>query len=176
MKKLVLSFFFLMGMVACTTVRFESPQPSGELEIKEFPQEMQGLYFTEEDDTLEVSLHEFSFRSAGEVFVSGDLTSGQSVLKKFKNMYLLNLMDEDVWDVFPIKARKNRLIVYYEQPDDEIEDLMEELEKTSGVKEIPDSDEKFGYYLVNPSAEEFEKLWQEKLFSEKLVFKRLEKR
>lgn len=175
MKKVVLSFIFLLGMVSCTTVRFETAQPSNELEIKEFPQELQGLFVTDEDDTLEVSPLEFSFRNEGEVFVSGDLTSEESVLKKFKNMYVLNLKDENVWDVFPIKARKNKLIVYYEEPEEDIQDLMNELGKTSPVREIPDSDEKFGYYLTDPSAEDFEKLWQEKLFSEKLVFKRVSK-
>lgn len=172
MKKLLLSYCFL-GMAACTTVRFDSPQPAGELEIKEFPQELQGLFVSDEEDTLEVSLVEFSYRNEGEIFVSGNLTSEESVLKKFKNMYVLSLKDEGVWDVFPIKVRKNKLIVYYEEPEDDIQELMDELAVTSPVKEIPDSDEKYGYYLVDPSAEDFEKLWQEKLFSEKLIFKRV---
>ena len=91
-------------------------------------------------------------------------------------MYVINLKDEGVWDAFPVKPQKNKLILYTQKTEGDIEELMEDLSKTSTVKEVPDSDEEFGYYLVDPSAEEFEKLWNKKLFSDKLIFYRQSKK
>lgn len=176
MKKLVISIISLLGLVACTTVRFENPQPSGAFEIKEFPQELQGLFLTDENDTLEVSLFEFSFRNGEEIFISGNLNSEETILRKFRKMYVINLKDEGVWDAFPVKAQKNKLILYTQKTESDIQELMEDLSKTSTVKEVPDSNEEFGYYLVDPSAEDFEKLWNKKLFSDKLIFYRQSKK
>ena len=163
-------------MVACTTVRFESPQPAGSLLLNEFPLEMQGFYITEENDTLEVSSCEFHFKNGEEMFISGNLNSEETVLKKFGNIYVLSLKDEKVWDVFPLKTRKSKLIAYYVSTGRNVEALMEDLKKTSTVQEISDTDEELGYYLIDPSVQEFEKLWTKNLFSEKLEFKRMAKK
>lgn len=177
MKKLVISIISLLGMVACTTVRFESPQPADSISLEEFPEELQGSFITDENDTLEVSPFEFYFRNGEEIFISGNLmTSEEVALRKFKNMYVLNLKDEGAWDAFPVKVRRNKLIIYYEKANGDIQELIEDLSLTTQVKEIPDTDEHFGYYLVNPSAEEFEKLWNKKLFSDKLIFYRESKK
>lgn len=174
MKKLALiGIISFLAMEACTTVRFENPQPQEGIQLNQFPEDFQGLFTTADNDTLEISLYAFHFKNGDENSISGDLNSKETVLKSFKNLYVLSIKDEEVWDVFPVKARKNKLIVYYETTDGDIREYINDLKKTSQVKEIPDTEGKFGYYLVNPSAEEFEKLWKNKLFSDKLIFSRI---
>lgn len=172
MKKLILSIMTLVGFLSCTTVRFENPQPVDSQQLAEFPLQMQGLFISEEDDTLEVSTYKFSYRNGEDMNITGDLLSQETVLKEFGDYYILNIKDEGVWDVFPLKVRKNRLIAYYSSLESDVEDLMEELKKTSVVKEIPDTNDQLGYYLVSPSKKEFEFLFEKNLFSEKLTFKR----
>lgn len=173
MKKLIITLIPLLGLVACTTVRFENPQPADSLRENEFPQKMQGLFISEENDTLEVTIHKFSYRNGEDLNITGDLLSEETVLKEFKDNYILNMKDQGVWDVFILKVKKNRITVFYSSIDSEVEELMEELKKTSVVKEIPDSNDQLGYYLVNPSQKEFEFLYEKNLFSERLNFKRL---
>lgn len=155
-------------------VRYETPQPAETASLPQFPEKLQGLFISEDLDTLEVTQFKFHFRNGDEIQVKGDLSGSETVLKEFKNYYILNLKDEEVWDVFPIKVKNDDLQVYFSATASRAEEMMEELKETSPVMEITDEDGDLEYYLITPTSEEFRRLLRKGLFDERLLFKRIE--
>lgn len=174
MKKLVLAILTAFQVTACTVVRFETPQPADVIALSDFPEEMRGVFISEDQDTLEINGHEFYFRNGEEIQVEGDLTTAETVLKEFRNYYILSLKEEEEWDVFPLKMRKGDIHLFFPTMASNAEELMEELKKTSPVKEISGADGDFDHYLINPTSEEFRYLLRKNLFDEKIIFKRME--
>lgn len=173
MVKLVFVIAIAILATACTVVRFESPQPAAGIALPEFPEKMQGLFVSEDQDTLEITPFNFHFRNGDEIQVKGDLSGNETIFKEYKNYYILNLKEEGAWDVFPVKLKKGNVHVYFSATASGAEELMEELKKTSSVKEIPDADGHFAYYLISPTPEEFQDLIRKNLFDEKIIFKRI---
>lgn len=178
MKKLILLLATALVLTSCSAVKFEEPQPASAASIPEFPAKMLGTYISEENDTLYIEKKHFKYlvKEEGhgdEGSVEGELAPHSSVLKKVRNTYILNLKDEQGWDVFPFKIFRNKMILYYEAMDTESEQLILNLQKTSNVQEIKTEDGKFDHYLINPSAKEFRKLLKKNLFSEKIVFRKV---
>lgn len=171
MKKLILLFGILLSVGSCTTVKFEAPQPAEAPSLNEFPEKMIGIYTSEEQDTLRISRNSFSYSSGKEVNMSTNLTSPNAVLKKLNNTYILNLRDNGSWDVFPIKVTRNKISVFYAGAETGTEKLLEE--NTASVKEIKTGEGRLDHYLVELSSEQFQRLLRKKLFSEKVVFRRL---
>lgn len=73
----------------------------------------------------------------------------------------------------PLKVSRKKIIAHYASPDSETEQLILDLRKTSTVKEVTNEEGKFDYYLIAPSEKEFQRLLKKKLFSERIVFKKL---
>jgi hypothetical protein len=174
MKKLVTAIATALLAMACTMVRYESPQPAEVPSLLQFPEKLQGLFISEDLDTLEVTQFKFHFRNGEEIQVKGDLSGSETVLKEFRNYYILNLKDKEVWDVFPIRLKNGNIQVYFSATASRAEELMEELQETSLVREIQDEDGDLEYYLISPTSEEFRKLLKRGLFDERLLFKKIE--
>lgn len=174
MKKPVFLLLFLLQLTACTIVRFDSPQPADAIALPEFPEKMRGLFVSEDQDTLEVTITGFHFRNGEEIQLRGDLTMGEAVLKEIKNYYILNLQEEGEWDVFPVRLRKGDIHIYFPATASRAEELMEEIKQTSSVIEILDADGDFDHYLIDPTPEEFQFLIRKNFFDERIIFKRIE--
>lgn len=174
MKKLVLAILTAFQVTACTVVRFETPQPADVVALNDFPEEMRGVFISEDQDTLEINTLEFHFRNGEEIQVRGNLSTAETVLKEFRNYYILSLKEEGEWDVFPVKVKKGNIHLFIPSNAPGAEELMEELKKTSPVKEISGADGDFDHYLINPTSEEFRYLLKKNLFDEKIIFKRME--
>lgn len=168
-------FVFVMALqvAACTVVRFEATQPAEGIALPEFPKELQGLFVSEDQDTLEIQPLNFHFRNGEEIELKGDLTTSETVLKELSNYYILNLKDEGVWDAFPVKLKRGNVHVYFSATASRAEELMEVFKSTSSVMEIQDTEGDFEYYLIAPTPEEFQDLIRKKLFDEKIIFKRI---
>ncbi len=172
MKKLYLAMIFLIG-ISCTMVRYENPQPAEAVALRSFPKQMHGSFVSDEQDTLEIDSVRFHFRNGKEINMVGDLTSQETILKQMGKYYIINLYEEDGWDVFPVKLKKDRISVYYTSLSTKVEDLMADLQVTSEVKEIADSTGHLNYYLIDPEPDEFRALLRKKLYNEKIVFERM---
>ncbi|MEG9328244.1 hypothetical protein V6B16_09905 [Salinimicrobium catena] len=173
MKKFIFAIATAFLSLACTVVRYETPQPADVASLPQFPEKMQGLFISEDQDTLEVTQFKFHFRNGEEIQVKGDLCGNETVLREFKNYFILNLKDEEVWDVFPLRLKNDDLQVFFSATASRAEELMEELKEIAAVKEIADEDGDLEYYLIAPTSEEFRRLMRKGLFDERLLFKRL---
>ncbi len=173
MKKLFLAMIIFMLCASCTMVRFENPQPLDVVASSYFPKQMHGSFISDEQDTLEIDSVRFHFRNGEEINMIGDLTLDHTILKQTGKYLIINLHEEEGWDIFPIRLKKDRITVYYTSLSSKVEELMEELRVTSEVKEVADSTGHLKYYLINPTPEEFQILLKKKLYDEELVFKRI---
>lgn len=173
MKNYLLTIATAYLLMACTMVRYETPQPAEGISLPQFPEKMQGLFVSEDLDTLEVTQFQFHFRNSDEIQVKGDLSGNETVLKEFGKYYILNLKEEEIWDVFPIRLKNDKIQVYFSATAARAEELMEELNETSPVMEIADEDGDLEYYLIAPTSEELRRLIRKGLFDERLLFKRI---
>lgn len=173
MKKMIFFLFIALSFTSCTVVKFESSQPSATAPLEEFPEKMLGTFISEDKDTLRITLDSFIYSNGKEISVYGSLTDSNVVLKKYNNIYLLNLKDDRGWDIFPLKLSRNKLRAYYVNLDPNSLKLIESLKQTSSVKEIRTEEGKFEHYLIAPSDKEFKRLLKKKLFSSKTEFTRI---
>lgn len=173
MKKLFLAVVIFVLWASCTMVRFEDSQPVDVVALSYFPEQMRGNFISDEQDTLEIDSVRFHFRNGNEINLIGDLTSEETILKQTGKYFIINLNEEEGWDVFPVRLHKDRITVYYTSLSSKVEDLMEELKLTSKVKEVVDSTGHLNYYLINPTGDGFRTLLRKKLYNEKLVFERM---
>ncbi|UZH55714.1 hypothetical protein JRG66_02175 [Salinimicrobium tongyeongense] len=174
MKKLILLPIMALFLPSCTAVKFEDPQPFAAPSLAEFPDKMCGTYVSNNEDTLFIEPGSFRYARGIETGITGDLNTPKTVLKKVNRTYILNLHDQDTWSVFPLKASKNKIVTHCANITSESEQLIFDVHKSSPVKEITTEDGKFAYFLLAPTNKEFRQLLRKKLFSEKMVFKRLE--
>ncbi|MFD2518959.1 hypothetical protein [Salinimicrobium flavum] len=172
MKPLIL-FFAAVLFLSCTAVQFEQPQPTDLAALNEFPENIWGTYISEDTDTLIVSRFEFHFLGDREIEFSHDLNSPESVLKKDGDHFILNLKNNDNWDVFPFRFEDDKLLVYYSCPTEEVEDLIADYRQTASVKEVPDTYGNIDFYLLDPTPAQFRDLFQKNIFSDHLIFTRV---
>ena len=172
MKKLTLLLLLALLLTSCTAVKFENPQPYGAETLSEFPQKVIGTFTSDESDTLKIMKNSFRFSDGKEIVFETKLSAESSVLKSHKNTYILNLKDNGTWDVFPFKFTSNKITVYFADVKSGTEKLLK-AKHPEGVQEIRNEDGKLDHYLIDPSAEEFDRLLKKKLFGEKIEFKRL---
>ena len=159
---------------SCTAVKFQDPQPKEAPAVIEFPERMQGTYTSADDDTLHISEKSFTYYNGKEINVTGTLnTSGDVILKEFEKGFILNLQDDQGWDVIPLKVSRNKITAGFAVLDPKTQPLILELEKSSKLQRINADDGKFSHYLLSPSDEDFKRLVRKKLFSEKTVFRRI---
>lgn len=154
-------------------VRFENPQPKDIVALEFFPEQMRGNFISDEQDTLEIDSINFHFKNGEEIDMKGSLTSAENILKQIGKYYIINIHEEDGWDVFPIRAKKDQITVFYTSLSSEVDDLMEELSTTSPVLEVNDSTGNLKYYLIDPAPQEFKTLLRKNLYDEKIIFKRM---
>ena len=174
MKKLLLLFVSALLLNSCAAVKFEDPQPANAPAVTGFPEKMQGIYTSADNDTLSIFRNSFRYFNGKEVNVTASLdTTDAVVLKRLKNNYILNLKDEQGWDVVPIKFSRNRITARYANLNSRTEPLIKKLEENSPVRKITTEDGKFSHYLIAPTDKEFKTLLRKKLFSEKTTFRRI---
>jgi hypothetical protein len=173
MKKLILFLTTAVLLSSCTAVKFEEPQPAAAPSLSEFPAKMNGLFVSNEDDTLHIERNFFRFSSGPEVNFEAGLSSSNAVLKKVKRNYILSLEDENGWDVFPLRISGKKITVRYANLEGRSEQLILDLQKSSSVKEIRTENGKIDHYLIRPTEKEFRRLLRKKLFSEKIVFRKI---
>ena len=156
-----LSFITLAMILAfssCTSVLFETPQPKGVAEQKEFPKNYIGQYIdTAHKDTLTIAGKSFQLGHKSSSFnIHDSLSSGLSILKTYNEYYILSEKEinnnETAWEVFTCKLINDNLSVYYILlSKDNKEEIIKKLKGILEVKEIKDTDGKINHYLINPT-------------------------
>ncbi len=172
MKRYLLILFpALVLCLSCSSVQFRHPQPRGAAALPEFPEDLRGVYLDSIGDTLKVTADSFIYQTA-DFFdpLTDSLSSGQTILKKFGEQYVLNL-GEGEWEVFLVEANEDLITVYYIILNDDEERIIREIRKIMPVKKIRGMRDS---YLIDPSEEQFRKLSEGKLFSEYVRFTRIE--
>lgn len=159
---------------SCTTVKFQEPQPKDAPAMREFPERMRGTYTSVEDDTLYVSNKSFTYYNGKEIDVTGTLdTLGDIILKEFKKGLILNLKDDQGWNVVPLKISREKITAGFAVLDPKTRPLILDLEKRDKLQRINGDDGKFSHFLLSPTSDDFERLVRKNLFSEKTVFRRI---
>jgi hypothetical protein len=165
----------ILFLSSCTTVKFETTQPKETQELKAFPSAMVGKYIDKDKDTLIIAENSFQYGNvkSKDFSMNRSLASGEAILKKSREYYIVNLKDEYLWEVFAIKNEGKELQIYFIDPGKDNKESVKKLKEIIPVKEIKNKDGEIDYYLVNPSKSEFEMLLSKEVFSKIGVFKKI---
>ena len=102
------------------------------------------------------------------------LNQNELILKKSDDYYIVSTKDSNVWEVAVIKLKGSKLSVYIIGYDKKNEvELINKLKEITKVIEIRDSEGKIVKYLINPTQEEFQLLFDKKIFSKIMEYKKI---
>ena len=170
-----LSFLVLALIISsCTTVAFVKPMPLAGEELSEFPAEFVGEFLdTKTKDTIKVTKQSV-YLGKDMDYILGD----KAKLKVHEDYYILSLKsdkeNENNWGVFPFRIENGSIIVYFIVMENDEKDEAEsksfkeqkikDLNSVSLVKTTVDRKNKVDNYIINPTDEEFKKLFEIGLF------------
>ncbi len=179
--KNILSFLVLVLIVSsCTTVSFVKPMPLAGEELSEFPAEFLGEFLdANTKDTIKVTKQSFSLGNDMD-FTIGD----KAKLKTYEDYYILSLKsdkeNENNWGVFPFKIENGNIVVYFivMENDDKTEasskkfkdQKVKDLNSVTLVKTTFDRKNNIDNYIINPTDDEFKKLFEIGLFQKTYKF------
>ncbi|MGQ1888988.1 hypothetical protein ACT29H_00950 [Thermophagus sp. OGC60D27] len=174
------TFFTLLVcsvLASCTPVRFDQPQPEGARDLARFPKELSGFYVDEEGDTLLVTSQgfEYGFGNMDSECLKRSLLSGNMVLKKYKNYYVLSMQEEEEWDVFLIENGDDGFDLRLIDIGSKDRGKIDLLSKITGVETIKNSEGDVAYFLVRPTRSEFKRMVKGDFFAGREHFRRVEK-
>jgi hypothetical protein len=177
MKQKYLFFaLILLSISSCTSVKFETSQPKDAPELSAFPPEITGNYISKNKDTVLILSNSFQLKEST-IFGKGKLNllmPNEMVLKRMNEYYILSLKDSNAWEVLAFKQKGTNLIVYYINIDQKKEDkIITTLKGLTKVTEILDGTGKIDRYQINPTKEEFQLLFDNKIFSEIVKLKKI---
>ncbi len=170
----------IIFLASCSVIRFTNPQPENTRQLSEFPEQLTGIYIDKDGDTLKVSKYGFSTQKD-----VNTLSEDRLVLKKMGKYYILsskcpisdgNPTDWKGWEVLPFQYINNSLVVYLINTwEDKEKQTLDALEKilSSEIKKEFNHDEKFDYYLINPTKKEFKTMLKEGIFNDEMKFIKL---
>lgn len=175
MKNIYFAIILLLVVLSsCTTVGFVEPMPLAGEELSEFPSEFVGEFLdSKTKDTIKVTKQSVYLGKEMD-FIIGD----EAKLKTYKDYYILSLKsdkkDENTWGVIPFKIENGNIIVYYIVMENDDKDKnkqldfknkkIEDLNSTTMVKTAYDRNNRVDYFIISPTDEEFEKLFEKGLF------------
>lgn len=190
MKKIFfLSITILIFLSSCTSVEFKSLQAlENRKKLDQFPENIIGTYIDEAQDTLIITENTFNYfesNSSSNTF-DGTLNEGKTELINYNHFIVLCDKEDDSWNLFPFKYSNDILSVYFIDLEGQKEKLKEisddkererivvnRIEKITKVEEVLSSDGNKEKYLINPTEKEFSLLFEKRIFSKLLDFKKI---
>ncbi len=178
MAKKFIVILLITTLSSCLSVEFTKPQPSWCDNLSEFPKEMQGHFYNNEKDTIEIGTNFYKLISASQNPVidvdikSTKYLSDSLLLRTYRKNYFLNTKENNNWRVSIIKINNAKDITVYSALESE-DKLMKNLKKVKDKTILKDESGKTTNIIVNPTKKEFQKLINSKLFVEYMVLKKV---
>lgn len=179
MRKLYFNLFIIICFIfiaSCIEVKFEESQPEGVGKLDKFPVDLMGKYINQDGDTLIIETTVISLlnrKSKCDRLFEQDSLSESVLLKKWQNIYLLNILEDQLWTCVLIEpAKEGDLIVSL--IDAESETVLENIIRFTDMKTIYTEDQEPLYYLVNPSHKQLKALIKNGIFSYQFIFKKIQ--
>ena len=172
MKNLFFGIVLALAASACVNLAYETPQPVNESNLGAIPYQLQGIYLDEDSDTLVVNEQGFEYRSEFSPVADVAGLSDTLILRQYKGCYSLNIANEDSWLVYLICRETNGDLLLY-GIDVEEEAVVEKLKDITKVITETDDSGQVTTYRINPTEEEFNRMFKEGLFEKAGRFKRI---
>ena len=181
MAKNFILLLFIAFLSSCISVEFTKPQPSWCENLSEFPKEMWGKFYTNENDTIEIGSGYYkliSTKTKDSSIVNAEVNiveqlSDTLLFKSYNKAYFLNNKEQDHWKVSMIKINKDKSITVFAALESE-DKLLKKLKRVKDKTILKDVTGKTTNIILNPTIKEFQKLISSKLFVEYMVLKRVD--
>jgi hypothetical protein len=185
MKKILLIFIVGLLISSCNTIGFKSSLPKDTEILTQFPDDIIGIYFDGEKDTLRIYTDSFEYgiKDSSMLYMNKKLEKGLVELKPFGEYYILSIKSESnekIWGILPFKKDKNKVIVYFNDLDIKAKELKVDLDsivkitqKITPIEVVKEEGNEQAHYFADPTNEEFKKLLDENYFGKAIEFKRI---
>ncbi len=174
-KLLVLlnTLFVLTYFCSCGDVQYTAPQPSWVTKNETaFPKSMQGNYKSG-NDTFKIT--EDRIMLSKKDFDNDIVLSDSVLLRKWNTTFFLNLLhrnysgsnsigngSSNTWSVIMAKEEKENLFIYEVRLTDSL--TLIKLKEITKVQEIKNTSGEINDFIINPTADEFQKIVKSNLF------------
>lgn len=172
MKNLFFGFILTIAASACVTLQYQTPQPVGEANFNTLPYPLQGVYLDEDNDTLIVSAQGYTYRSEVSPMANEAGLSDTLKIILYKGCYSVNIANEDGWLVYLVCRETNGDLLLY-GIDVEEEAVIKQLKSFTKVVTETDDSGNVTTYHINPSAKEFDQMYDAGMFEKAARFRRV---
>lgn len=178
MARNLVILLLIASLSSCISVEFTQPQPYWCANLTGFPVKMQGHFYNNENDTVEIGSNYYKLISTDKNSILDSNTknteqlSDSLLFKSYKKIYFLNSKTNGNWRVSMVKINRNHSITVYNAISSE-EKLIKKLKNIKDKTILKDETGKIKRVILNPSEKEFKKLVRSKLFIEYMVLKKV---
>jgi hypothetical protein len=171
-------FLFLLSVIACKEVTFESPQPKGKKALSSIPKSLQGNYLTIGDDgqlskdTVVVTAqgYRFGYFDPADRVKQNDeyergVLSDSMIMKSYHGYYFLNLNEKPEWLLRVLQQEKNGDLWYMslEEKEGDFNEYLTRLSVEVKIDSTKTGSETL--YQIDPTPNELIKLIEKGLFT-----------
>lgn len=165
-----------LSLFSCVSVEFTEPQPFWTEDLNTFPQQLQGTYYSNENDTFKVGKNYYQILSSNDESVMDHqlpdkvFLSDTMLLKKMGKTYFLNAKQEENWSLslINIKSDNSISIEYILGSYEELNNQLQFI-KNQVIKK--DENGKIRKFILTPTKKEFKQLLKKNLFEESMILK-----
>lgn len=178
MKKYFISILVSTVFFSCVSVAFTDPQPSDVKNLTSFPSSFQGTFYSNENDTFRIGATFYKvINTNDQSFFNGEEQkevplSDSLLLRKYGNLYCLNVKEDENWSVCVLKQLKDKSISVGFLTGSS-EELTKKLDFIQNKKIIRDEEGKVDKFILTPTKKEFKLLIKKKYFEKSLVLKKI---
>ena len=164
-------FIFFISLTSCSNVVYKQAIPSENTELTAFPNDIQGEYVNNENDTLTINANDYFFGEKNDlIFLSGELNA-ELVLKELSGYYFLNFKNTDgYWETIIAYPQKEKITIYCIDVEDKKNiKIINSKIKHGKAKSI----RKNGKYIIDPTKDEILNILQNEDICKETVLRRL---
>ncbi len=164
-------FILIISLSSCSNVVYKYAIPYENAELSAFPNDIQGTYINNDNDTLTINANDYLFgKDSDLIFLSGELNN-DLILKEFSGYYFLNFRNTDgYWESIIAYPQKENITIYCIYiKDKKYVKIINSKIKHGKARSI----RKNGKYIIDPKKDEILDLLQNEDICKKTVLKRL---
>jgi hypothetical protein len=176
MKNLLYLLALVFLLASCDQVIFTEPQPKKVKAMSEIPEELRGMYLDQNEDSLIVYSHSFSYYGDDFSDFENIYLSDSAVLKYYYGRYFMNtratINGQYYFITYIVEMLDNgKTLKLFGMDSENIVKLAKLQEITSKVEDIEDEGT---YYLFDPKKKDYKKIINDTIFSEMFTFRKIE--
>lgn len=163
-------------LTSCSSIVFDKPQPVNGKSISNLSNDLLGIFFNSDNDTLTITKNTISFSSKTKLTVTGTLGKNLDV-REYSDGFVVNLSDsvkgQLVWIAYIFKLKNDSLFISFSDIDpNKLREIADEIANITPIEYIKTEKKGNTKILLKPkNYEEFDKIINAGIFNKTIAMK-----